>query len=177
MTEHPAIPEDVLYGGRTYRRWPEHPDRSRRVYYRATSGPNGYLHRDIYEDNFGPIPDGWHVHHVDHDPLNNDPANLQAISPSAHAGHHGTRHPEIFVECAGCGAQFVGHRPWAKWCTAACQERARRAAGIAHVKPRKGRWSEARSCEECSTTYEAKRPWARFCSSPCRQRAYRKAVA
>jgi hypothetical protein len=168
--------DEVVWQGQTYRRHPDHPSRSRRVYFMATSGPRDYLHRAIYRFHHGPIPAGWHVHHKDHDPLNNDPANLEAISPAAHAAHHSTRHPEIQVVCSGCGETFVGRRPWAKWCSSACKERTRRARGLTRRRERTGPFSESRECQECGTTYEAKRPWARFCTSRCKQRSMRSAA-
>lgn len=169
--------EEVEWQGRRFRRYPDHERRSQRVYFMATNGSREYLHRAIYVHHHGPIPDGWHVHHRDHDPLNNDPDNLVAMSPSAHAELHGRNLPAHLVECAGCGQQFTGHRDWAKWCSPACKERTRRAEGLAYVRPRIGPWRETRSCEECDTTYEARRPWARFCTPACKQRHARKAVA
>ena len=175
MTE--VKPEDVVWRGRTYRRWPGHANRSQRVYFMATSAPRNYLHRDVYEFHYGPIPAGWHIHHVDHDALNNAPDNLEAITPTAHAEHHAEHIPELAARCAGCDAEFIGHRPWAKWCSPACKERTRRAEGTAYQRPRTGPWAEQRVCADCDSTYIAKRPWSRFCSSACKQRTARKAVA
>jgi hypothetical protein len=44
--------------------------------------------RAVYEQHHGPIPPGFVVHHVDGDGLNNDPANLVAMSRSEHARLH-----------------------------------------------------------------------------------------
>src|SRR4030065_2485584 len=46
------------------------------------------LHRQIYIDNFGEIPQGYHIHHKDHNHYNNDPENLVAITRLEHALHH-----------------------------------------------------------------------------------------
>lgn len=166
--------EEIVWNGQTFRRFPEHENRSRRVYFMATTAPREYLHRALYKHHHGPIPEGWHVHHVDHNPLNNTPSNLAAVSPSEHAEHHGHQHPTVRAVCAGCGVGFDGQRPWAKWCSPACKERSRRAAGLTKPRPRKGPFSELRACEECGTHYEAKRPWARFCTSRCKQRTMRR---
>lgn len=165
--------EDITWNGQTYRRHPDHEDRNRRVYYMATTAPREYLHRALYMYHHGAIPDAWHVHHKDHDPLNNDPTNLEAISPAAHAEHHSTRHPEVIKTCAGCSVEFVGNRPWAKWCSPACKERTRRQLGLVKPRERKGPFREARACEHCGLAYEARRPWARFCTPACKQRAMR----
>lgn len=45
-------------------------------------------HRRLYEESFGLIPDGWHVHHVDAIKDNNDPANLLALPKSFHYWLH-----------------------------------------------------------------------------------------
>ena len=47
-----------------------------------------HLHRIIWEDHFGPIPEGFCVHHKDENKENNDTSNLECISRSAHAKHH-----------------------------------------------------------------------------------------
>lgn len=84
MEEPPAL---IFYKGYKYRRYPDSPQRSHRVYYQR-SVPWGvtYLHRDIWLDTHPgeEIPDKWHVHHKDEDPFNNDPSNLELLSPAEH---------------------------------------------------------------------------------------------
>lgn len=90
--------QTVLYlehEGRRYRRYPDSPTRSHRVYWQRGGGGTkgkspgfGYLHRDVWEAANGPIPPGYHIHHKDHDPLNNDLANLELIAPTQHIKHH-----------------------------------------------------------------------------------------
>ena len=46
-------------------------------------------HRKIYEENFGPIPEGYHIHHKDFNHNNNDPSNLEALHPDDHTKKHG----------------------------------------------------------------------------------------
>lgn len=56
-------------------------------YYRAWNSDLGrpdYLHRVIWEDHNGQIPTGFDVHHVDEDPENNEPSNLEALSRKDH---------------------------------------------------------------------------------------------
>ena len=49
-------------------------------YYMVTSVKEGnrgkYLHRLIYEDKYGGIPEGYQIYHIDGDKLNNNIANL-----------------------------------------------------------------------------------------------------
>lgn len=87
----------IRYRGFSYRRQPG------RAYYAASGWAiakhgRSSLHRDVYRDHHGTIPDGWHVHHIDGDTENNDPANLEAISPSDHARHHYAERAERMAE-------------------------------------------------------------------------------
>lgn len=44
--------------------------------------------RFVYEQTHGEIPNKWHVHHKDHNTLNNTPQNLEVLSHSDHTSHH-----------------------------------------------------------------------------------------
>jgi hypothetical protein len=48
-------------------------------YYQAYR-PHGLLHQAIWEDSFGPIPEGYLVRHKDGDHTNNTPDNLQLVT-------------------------------------------------------------------------------------------------
>ena len=45
-------------------------------------------HRFVCSVVHGKIPKGYHVHHKDHDPYNNSPDNLIALSAAEHISHH-----------------------------------------------------------------------------------------
>jgi hypothetical protein len=48
------------------------------------------IYRRIYEDYHGvKIPKGYHIHHIDYDRTNNDPLNLEMLTPDEHAKKHG----------------------------------------------------------------------------------------
>lgn len=61
-------------------------------YYKITSYKEGncnkYLHRVIFEDFYGWIPEGYHVHHKDGNPLNNCIMNLQLVHWRKHLSDH-----------------------------------------------------------------------------------------
>lgn len=61
-------------------------------FYLKSSGhyrnPHSALHRRVWEAYNGPIPAGMHVHHIDHDPSNNEIENLALMQPSAHHSLH-----------------------------------------------------------------------------------------
>jgi len=82
--------ETLVYKGHTYGRYPESKKRHLRVYWWSGTncGPRLSLHREIYKDHYGEIPDGMHVHHKDDNPLNNDPTNLELLTQSEHSKHH-----------------------------------------------------------------------------------------
>jgi hypothetical protein len=46
------------------------------------------LHQVVYEHFNGKIPDGYHVHHKDHNPVNNDIDNLGVMPASEHLSLH-----------------------------------------------------------------------------------------
>ena len=59
-------------------------------YIQITSGPykGKLLHRLVYEENYGPIPEGFHIHHLDNDKTNCNPENLLLLSKSNHHKLH-----------------------------------------------------------------------------------------
>lgn len=61
-----------------------------KYYFGRVKGKSVSLHRYKYQKEIGPIPEGWHVHHVDGDCFNNSIENLQAISQEDHAKLHPT---------------------------------------------------------------------------------------
>ena len=66
-------------------------------YFKSMRGE--YLHRAVWEVAHGPIPDGWHVHHVDGDRGNNDPSNLECLPGADHGALH-MESPERRAEAA-----------------------------------------------------------------------------
>jgi len=66
-----------------------------------------FEHVIIWETNFGRIPNGYQIHHKDRDKLNNDPNNLELVTPPYHKRIH-----------AGCELRKDG---WWKKCSM-CKE-------------------------------------------------------
>ena len=54
----------------------------------AQSLGSSLLHRVVWLREVGPIPDGYDVHHKDHDPTHNSLANLELKAESEHGRHH-----------------------------------------------------------------------------------------
>jgi predicted nucleic acid-binding Zn ribbon protein len=151
-----------------------------RRYYQREDGyygnnKGGLLHRAIYTDNYGPIPPGKNVHHIDHDKENNDPANLTLLTPKEHWHEHGddrpadwhslggrkmwATRPVVTVECTICGTPFDQRKIQpALYCSKPCA--------------RIGQHNQSRAeatCEVCGTVFVTiKYTPARTCSPHCR---------
>ena len=61
-------------------------------YYLSTknlqNGKRVRLHIYVWEAFNGPLPEGWHVHHIDFDKSNNEPENLKAMPEFEHLSLH-----------------------------------------------------------------------------------------
>lgn len=165
-------PIQVAYKGVTYKRNPGSDDWPKRVYYQAPRGSGrGYLHRDVFADEHGPIPRGMHVHHKDHDPFNNDPSNLVLMTPKEHRQEHARKFDEarmrIFRETTlAAAAEWHGSEEGIAW----------------HREHGRRTWERRKTstftCPECRVEHEGHFPQRsgeeRYCSSACRQRAERR---
>jgi hypothetical protein len=64
-------------------------------YYKITSRKEGnhnrFLHRLIWEDVNGKVPNGYEIHHIDDNPLNNEISNLKCLSKFEHMSLHKKR--------------------------------------------------------------------------------------
>lgn len=80
--------ESIEYKGITFRRYPDSKRASDRRYFR----PNGTLikagvealHREIWRDNFGEIPEGHDVHHKNNNTADNSIGNLECLPMLVH---------------------------------------------------------------------------------------------
>ena len=77
------MPQQTVFLGRKYYRYPESNRRCHQKYY-TRAGGKGLLHRDIWEHHNGPIPEGHHVHHRDGNTDNNDVSNLECLPGAEH---------------------------------------------------------------------------------------------
>ena len=55
---------------------------------RAINGKTVYLHREVWEQHYGPIPTGYVVHHINEDHLDNRIENLKLLTRSEHTRYH-----------------------------------------------------------------------------------------
>ena len=62
------------------------------------------LWENFYQEK---IPKGWHIHHIDGDPFNNDITNLQVCSPKEHWKIHFTRGDQVALN-----GKFIQYATW-----------------------------------------------------------------
>ncbi len=85
--------------------------------YRMTSGSRIEAQRFVWQKLNGPVPDGWCVIHIDNDPANNHPNNLDCV-PRAQSHKYSVHNngycrgrkamPVINRFCLNCGARIRG---------------------------------------------------------------------
>jgi hypothetical protein len=164
-----ASNETVIFNGIKFRRYPDADTRSARVYY-VPSGNHrkagiGRLHQEIWKAAHGPIPEGYHVHHADHDPLNNDLSNLVLLDADEHLKHHGNQ-PDNAERLRA--VQPLGQEAAKEW----HRSDEGRAWHVEHGKRCwEGREPVTHACDYCGKEYESlltKKNVTRFCSNNCK---------
>ena len=129
-----------------------------------------FMHRAVWERANGPIPDGHHVHHRNHDRSDNRLENLELLSASAHSLHHAQSN------------EWVGSRgnvEQLRTVGALAKEWHRSDAGRAwHSENAKRAWEKREwftaECQQCGKPFETPYPTrAKFCHPNCRAAALR----
>lgn len=62
-------------------------------------------HKLVWERANGPVPDGYVVHHRNHNKRDNRLENLELLTHEEHSRHHNDKHPRI-KQCVICGENF-----------------------------------------------------------------------
>jgi hypothetical protein len=168
--------ETVIFQGITFRRYPDSPRPSDRVYFRPNGGliKQGVenLHREIWKAHHGPIPPGWQVHHKDGRPLNNDPANLDCLPAGLHHQHHAQHLSE--AARARARALIVQIQPLAAAWHRSPEGRAWHREHGKRVW--EGKTPQPYACTHCGRGASSLAPAnARFCSNACKSAARRRA--
>lgn len=175
--------ESVFFNGKSYNRYPESPRLSHQRYFNRAGG-NGLLHRDVWEFYNGPIPDGYHIHHLDGDVTNNDISNLVCISAAEHfrlhqddRRRHGNsegnlRHLAEIREKARDWHKSEEGRKWHAEVSTPYLD-------LAREKLRKKRQEQqdnpvAVQCEECGVMFPSPTGRAKVCSQTCHNRRSRR---
>lgn len=114
----------------------------------ATKDGNVLLHRMVYFDHHGSIPEGFHIHHRDGNKQNNKITNLQAISNSDHHREHHSEGDSMRNQYGECKVKPLEQR-------------------ISHRKEQR---AIPRQCPICGEMFAFKRSDAKYCSDKCRNR-------
>jgi hypothetical protein len=155
--------ETVIFNGIKWRRYPESKRRDLRVYFYSQNGKT--LHRAVWESVNGPVPLGYHVHHVNDDPLDNRPENLAAIPAADHLRGHASDPERVAVSRRNIelarpfAAAWHGSDEGRAWHS----EHAKRIAATREkhecvcIVCGDGFWSKARTAKVCGANCHAKR--------------------
>lgn len=169
--------ETIVFNGIKFRRYPKASGWAERSYFTPGIADKQRGVRRLHEElwmhanGVSSIPAGHHIHHIDHNPSNNDPSNLQAIPASDHAAHHGEQprserqRDHWYGKCLPAAAKWHGTAQGIEW---------HRQHGAAAWE---GREYRRESCEQCGSAYSTRQVQRtdRFCSNACKS-AWRRAA-
>ena len=139
-------------------------------------GKHQSVHRYVWEQANGQIPDGYVVHHINHDKLYNRLANLQLMTYQKHAAHHNDKHARIKT-CVICETQYEPHatkRERSQTCSPDCRVELISLRMIARYG------KHLVTCARCGTEFRVPRckaSVARFCSRTCANKRMTKEAA
>lgn len=152
------MPEDrIEYNGTTFYR-------DERGYYGAGGDDRergvAWLHREVWRDHHGEIPEGHVVHHIDGDPSNNDIDNLELLTYAEHA----ERHPDW----GGDGVSDAALEAAKEW--HASDEGREWHARHWHESLGKAFEETEATCDQCGEAFvdRTSHDGARFCSKACK---------
>ena len=120
------------------------------------------LHQRVWEDNAGPIPEGWHVHHIDENKHNNAFSNLQCLSPSEHSAMHPNLLP-FPKECLDAAAKWHKSDEGRAWHKKHAEDVGAR---------QKQRERNTFTCIQCGRLFKALRSPSGMCDQVCRKRRH-----
>ena len=172
-----AVSEVIIYRGIKFRRYPESSNQSHRRYFGPGIGDKqrgiDYLHREIWRDNNDrkEIPDGYHIHHINHDYNDNRPENLQLVKGSEHVSYHMrerlndpeylANHVELLASIRPLTKEWHASEEGRKW----HKEHFENSLAKAFIE-------RTEECEQCGSEYTTTKSsnGDRFCSNNCKSK-------
>lgn len=156
------------WNGVLWRRYPQSKRRSDSAYFKSKGR---YLHRALWEYYNGIIPEGYHIHHIDGNTLNNNIYNLEAINSADHLSYHADKNGinQSFIKKVEAHRKHL-HKYAASWHSSE--------EGITwhreHAKEtimQSFAYRRAK-CEQCGDLfeYESVRDNGKFCSNKCKSK-------
>ena len=126
-----------------------------------------FMHREVWKFYNGDIPKGYHIHHIDGNPENNDISNLQMIEASEHLSMEGKRRHaenpewsrEFHLKGIAAAPKWHSSKEGKEW-------HKRHAKKFNFGKQTYGN----RECDVCGTEFVAKSNHQRFCSNKCKSK-------
>lgn len=126
------------------------------------------LHQAIWEHHNGELPKGYHIHHIDHDALNNDLSNLKLMSAEEHLKYHASlRDKEVLRE--NMHKAMLKAKEWHK------SEEGREWHRKHYEKMKDKFHIEVELiCLHCGVKYKTTKKDSKFCSNKCKSAFRRK---
>jgi hypothetical protein len=142
--------------------------------------PERYMHRDVWSDANGPIPNDHHIHHKNKDRADNRIENLECMEKHAHMRLHGitfgiinswasrkARKEARPVDCWVCDKAFWTHHVRAKYCSPECRKKYLNwLSSISRGLEREEKL-QVITCPECQEAFQQKNIRRVYCSKPC----------
>lgn len=138
-------------------------------WYRSTTIPRKMLHKEIWKDKWGIIPDGFIIHHIDGNPICNNIENLCAMSTSEHGNIHAREswdNREFFEYiCKECNKSYFSMSKKAGFCSKLCYSR---------NAERNKKYYEERLCVICNNVFLTRKSKdTKTCSKSCANKLWR----
>jgi hypothetical protein len=125
------------------------------------------LHILVWVAANGPVPDGWHVHHLNHNRADNRLVNLQARPAFTHRSYHATVPSQarnaVLVKARDQASEWHRSKLGREWHRQQATQVYARREPTSHV------------CVQCGVTFEspARRASTKYCTNACKSRYWR----
>lgn len=144
--------------------------------------PNRYQHRDVWEAHYGPIPPGYHVHHLNENKTDNRIENLQCMDGEDHLRMHGFSFSRVNAlvkarrqlreetfDCHACEGRFPKTHGAQKFCSKTCSTKYRNWLWDAKKAARRAEKRSEKNCPTCGEKFMQAYNVQVYCSPRCKK--------